>query len=310
VKAEYQEEIDAVNKKLFDMREAQLMNVKKVLNKQSRAAMDAVMLRCLDALKAEEQEKIKAQETAKQGEELMAKIQSFSATAAGNAQKVMSRMSAGNETGLKPLAWQGWRQYMEEFKNDTELSKSLREKERQVEAFKRKQKEGAKGVLTSMTNASNSALQHSVYMAWIDLIKERKEKERVESALNAKSAQMSNFQSKNKAAGMSASEKTAFLQDAQLLIFCMCQWKKDARVERIRRLGKEKDAKRKKELVGVKGMFKSFASELETSLTSGTPRVDVKPKRQSPTSASPAADEGLAVDDGSPEQQAPSPEGE
>merc|ERR1719499_2526429 len=142
------------------------MNVKKVLNKQSRAAMDAVMLRCLDALKAEEQEKIKAQETAKQGEELMAKIQSFSKTAAGNAQAVMSRMNAGNETGLKTLAWQGWRQYMEEFKNDTELSKSLREKERQVEAFKRKQKDGAVSVVTSMTNQSNAALTHSVYTAW------------------------------------------------------------------------------------------------------------------------------------------------
>merc|ERR1719203_1801343 len=166
VKAEYQDEIDAVNKKLFAMREAQLINVKKVLNKQSRDAMDAVMLRCLDALKAEEQDKIKALETAKQGEELMARIQSFSATAAGNAQKVMSRMSAGNETGLKTLAWQGWRQYMEEFKNDTEFSKSLREKERQVEAFKRKQKDGAKSVLTSMTNSNNATFQASVFMAW------------------------------------------------------------------------------------------------------------------------------------------------
>merc|ERR1711972_1234312 len=108
----------------------------------------------------------------------MAKIQSFSATAANNAKQVMSRMSAGNETGLKTLAWQAWRGYMEEFKNDTELSKSLREKERQVEAFKRKQKDGAVSVLTSMTHQNNAALQHSVYTAWIDLIKERREKER------------------------------------------------------------------------------------------------------------------------------------
>merc|ERR1712050_86843 len=181
-----------------------------------RAAMDATMLRCIDALKAEEAEMIKSKEVAKEGEELMAKITAFSKTAAGNAQAVMSRMNAGNETGLKTLAWQGWRQYMEEFKNDTELSKSLREKERQVESFKRKQKEGAKSVLTNMTNASNSALVHAVYMAWIELIKERKEQDRVETQLNAKSSKLQNFQTKNRAAGMSASEKTAFLQDQQL----------------------------------------------------------------------------------------------
>jgi len=305
VKAEYQDEIDAVNKKLFDMREAQLVNVKKVLNKQSAAAMDAIILRCLDALKAEEQEKIKSMATAKEGEELMSKISAFSETAAKNAQAVMSRMSAGNDTGLKTLAWQGWRQYMDEFKNDSELSKSLREKERQVESFRRKQKDGAKSVLTSMTNSNNNALVFSVQQAWIDLIKERKEKERVEHALNQKSSQMGSFQSRNKAAGLSASEKTAFLQDMQLQIYAMCQWKKDAKVERIRRLGKEKDAKRKKELVGVKGMFKNFASELETSLQSGTPRVDLKPKRQSPTNASPALEEGSPSP--SPEQPSPVP---
>merc|ERR1712087_849029 len=106
VKEQYQDEIDKVNKQLFAMREKQLINVKKVLNKQSGAAMDAIMVRCLAALKAEEEDMIKAKETAKQGEELMAKIQSFSSTAAKNAQQVMSRMSAGNDTGLKTLAWQ------------------------------------------------------------------------------------------------------------------------------------------------------------------------------------------------------------
>merc|ERR1719220_830966 len=98
----------------------------------------------------------------------------------------------------------------------------------------------------------------------------------------------------------------------------MCQWKKDSKVERIRRLGKDKDAKRKKELVGVKSMFKSFASELETSLTSGTPRVDIKPKRQALAAEAPAVEEGCpepeqpAGEEGGPEaeEQEPSPDGE
>jgi len=280
IKADYQEEIDAVNKKLFEMRKSQLVNVKKVLNRQSGEAMDALMLRCIEALKAEEQEIIKKEGVKKQGEELMSKISTFSSTAGANAQKVMSRMSAGNDSGLKTLAWQAWKQYMEQFKNDEGLSKSLREKERQVASFKAKQKEGAKSVLNNMNKSSNEAFKNSVFVAWIELIKERKESERVTTQLNAKSAQMSSFQTKNKAAGMNASEKTAYLQDFQLVIYCLCHWKKDTRVERIRRMGKDKDSKRKKELVGVKGMFKTFAAELETSLQLGTPRVEVSAKNK------------------------------
>lgn len=284
IKAEYQEEIDAVNKQLFSMRESQLANVKKVLNKQSRAAMDAHMLRCIEALKAEEVEEEKRKETAKQGEELMNKIKTFSDSAAKNAQNVMGRMSAGNASGLKTLAWQAWKQYLEEFQKDSELSKDLRQKEKAVAEFMKKQKEGAKSVLTQMTNASNTALLQSHYTAWIDLIRENKEQEEVAKQLNAKSAQLSNFQSKNKAAGMSASEKTAFLQDMQLQIFAMCTWKKVTKIEKIRRMGKEKDAKRKGELVGVKNMFKNFSSELEANLQSATPRIDVAKPIQRKTS--------------------------
>jgi len=290
VEAEYRDEIDAVNKQLFEMRQKQLVNVKKVLAGQSRAAMDQTMVRCLNALQAEKEELKRRQELAKQGEELMGKIANFSKTSAENAKKVVSRMSAGNDSGLKTLAWQAWQGYMEEFKAENGFSKTLRDKEKQVAAFKKKQKEGAKSVLNSMANQSNEALRQSVFMAWIELIQERKETERVESQLNAKASKLSNFQSKNKAAGMSASEKTAYLQDLQLLIFTMCLWKKDARVERIRRMGKEKDAKRKKELVGVKHMFKNFAGELETSLASGTPRTEA-PKKRSPTHAVQDGDE-------------------
>merc|ERR1719343_1361077 len=147
---------------------------------------------------------------------------------------------------------------------------------------------------------------HTVYTGWIDMIKERKETERVEMQLNAKSAQMSNFQSKNKAAGMSASEKTAFLQDMQLVIYSFCHWKKTFRVERIRRMGKEKDAKRKGELASVKSGFKDFAKELEASLQIGTPRVEL-PKRRPPPAAvedAPAAEEAPAAAEEAPAVEA------
>jgi len=42
--------------------------------------------------------------------------------------------------------------------------------------------------------------------------------------------------------------------------------------------------RRKEKLVEVKGLFKNFASELETNLKEGTPRVDGSRKSKNPSS--------------------------
>jgi len=275
VKAQYQDRIDEVNRKLFKMREKQLGNVKKVLQKQSRDTMDQLMLKCLAALKAEEQEVQRRKELAKEGEMLMTKMQNFSATAAENAKSFMNHMNRDNESGLLVLGWQAWRQFIDECHKDAELTKSLKEKEQQVSEFMKKRKEGAKSVLTQMTHGCSAAMLQSCYTAWVDLIKDRKQQEKVEEELNAKSAQLSSFQTRNKAAGMSVSEKQSYLQDQGLLIRCWCMWRREARIERIRALGREKDRKRKQELGEVKGMFRTFASDLNSSLLQAqTPRED------------------------------------
>jgi len=71
-----------------------------------------------------------------------------------------------------------------------------------------------------------------------------------------------------------------------LAIFSL--WKREWKCERLKRYGQEKNMRRKQELIGVKGLFKNFASELETSLKEGTPR-DAKSSKKRSGSTAPAA---------------------
>merc|ERR1712050_60718 len=105
-----------------------------------------------------------------------------------------------------------------------------------------------------------------MFQLWVELIKEEKEGAAMEAKMNAKAAQMGRFNDKNKKSAGTASERAALLLDVSLQSWCFCQWKREWKVEFMRRYGKAKNDKRKQELVGVKGLFKDFANKLETSL--------------------------------------------
>merc|ERR1711972_1240867 len=94
--------------------------------------------------------------------------------------------------------------------------------------------------------------------------------------MNQKAAKLGSFKDRNKMSAMSATEKVAYLQDLQLLAWSFTIIKREIKVERAKRYFKEKNEKKKQDLIGVKGLFKNFATELETNLKKGTPRLEAK----------------------------------
>merc|ERR1712113_1307228 len=94
--------------------------------------------------------------------------------------------------------------------------------------------------------------------------------------MNAKAAKMGDFNDRNKKGAMSATAKVAYLHDIQFMLWAFTFVKREVKVERARRYFKDKNEKKKQDLIGVKGLFKNFASELETNLKEGTPRLDAK----------------------------------
>merc|ERR1740129_1562205 len=83
------------------------------------------------------------------------------------------------------------------------------------------------------------------------------------------------------------SQRIAWLQEQTIFLAIFSLWKREWKCARLKRYGQEKNMRRKQELIGVKGLFKNFASELETSLKEGTPRVEVsKAQKQRARSSS------------------------
>jgi hypothetical protein len=83
----------------------------------------------------------------------------------------------------------------------------------------------------------------------------------------------STFGARNKASAGSAMDRSAAATEMSSLIVIFWYWKRETRVERMRRYAKDKNLKKKQQLVGVKGLFKNFANELEAGLQGGTPRA-------------------------------------
>jgi len=279
IRKEYQEQIDEANKNLMDYKATQLANVKAVLSRNAASADLNLVASTVGALKAEA-EVIKKNKAAKEEmEKIDAQMKQFAEAAADSAKKVMGRMGAGTEDGLRAMAFQGWAQYFANYKKDQEMNDAVRAAEIKVAEFMQKQKDNSKSVLTRMTAASETGLMGSMIQAWYEYVVEGKEGREMEAKLAAQSTKCSNMTQKGKLNAFNAAGRNQQLQDESIEIFTFTIWKREALCERIRRYGKEKNDKKKQELATVKGLFKNFSTELEGSLKEGTPRVEARKKR-------------------------------
>merc|ERR1712070_1116671 len=138
-----------------------------------------------------------------------------------------------------------------------------------------------------MAGSTDAGLIASSFKGWVDVYKESKEANEMQEILQSASGRVNSFGARNKASAMSATERSAWVQDQQVIVVIFNYWKREVKVERMRRFGREKNAKKKQQLIGVKGLFKNFATELESGLKDGTPRIDdVKMKKAAKRSSS------------------------
>merc|ERR1712226_1313388 len=100
--------------------------------------------------------------------------------------------------------------------------------------------------------------------------------------LNSASGRFNEFSSRNKSSAKGAMDRAAEAAENNILILFVWYWKREVKVERMKRYAREKNSKKKQQLIGVKGLFKNFANELEAGLKEGTPRYE-------PVAAPPAA---------------------
>jgi len=288
IRKDYEKEIDDATKKLMDYKAAQLANVRNVLNRTAKESSATLVASVIGVLKTETQTIKNARESRAELLKYDEDLERFADKSASTAKKVMGRMSAGSDEGLVSMAFKGWMIFVEEYKRDKDMNDAIKTQEQKTAQFMKKQKDGAQAVLGRMTQASATGTMSSVFKEWVDLVTTAKNAEEIDKIMESDKKRMKSFKDKTKGSAKNVSQRIAWLQEQMIFLAIFSLWKREWKCERLKRYGQEKNMRRKQELIGVKGLFKNFASELETSLKEGTPR-DAKSAKKRSGSTAPAA---------------------
>merc|ERR1712146_377182 len=129
--------------------------------------------------------------------------------------------------------------------------------EARVAEFMKSHNESSKSVLNRMSQGSESALIQQCFQGWVEVYQEMKKAAEMEDLMYQNSAKFGSFASRNKASAGGAMDRAAQAQDDNTMIVIFWYWKRETRVERMKRYAKDKNNKKKQQLVGVKGLFKN-----------------------------------------------------
>jgi len=278
IRKEYAEEIDQAEKRLQDYILSQTEIMRKMINKRHLDSTEGVLHAVMDGLVAEW--KGKADRLAKEEEmkALEARMAAFSKEQSAKSKKVLGRLNAGTDQGLMTMCFTAWVQFIAEYNKNRAFEDAVKAEEKKIAEFMKKQNEGAKSVLGRMSAATDSGLVQACFKGWVEFFTEQKKAYEMEHLLNQNASKFGSFAAKNKASAGSAMDRAAAATDNSTLIVIFWYWKRETKVERMKRYARDKNQKKKQQLIGVKGLFKNFANELEAGLKDGTPRVGDAPK--------------------------------
>jgi S-ribosylhomocysteine lyase LuxS involved in autoinducer biosynthesis len=281
IRKEYEDQIEEAERRLFEYRQSQLTNVRSVVERQAREVEGELVARCFRAFIEEVEEKKFTAAAGKDIAELEGKLKSMADAQSDNAKKVLGRMNNQSDVGLQTFVFQAWQRFCEEYNKNKEMEDAIKTSEQKVAQFMKQQNDGAKSVLNRMSMGNDTGLVATIWKNWNDWIAENKRTQELQELLQANAAKMSDFTGRNKGSAKSAMQRAAEAQEIASILIIFMYWKKEAKVQAMRRYGKEKNSKRKEQLQGVKGLFKNFANELDGSLKAGTPRIEPKKKGRS-----------------------------
>jgi len=294
IRKDYEQEIANAEARLKAYIEKSVGIMKNVINKKHGEGFMYLVQECFNAMKAEVDENKFAQENKEAIDQLNSELAKFSADKKAAARKSLGGMAANQDLALQTVVFQAWVAFSQDYKKNKDIEDAVKEKERQVQDMMKKQKEGSKSVLDRMAQGADTALIQTCMQSWIEWYVEQKKANEMQDMLESGSGRFNEFSKRNKGSAGNLMDRTAFLTEQGTQIVVFMYWKKDTKVERMRRWAKEKNDKKKKQLIGVKGLFKNFATELEQGLKDGTPRVDQSKKSRSRSSGAPSPQSGGA----------------
>jgi len=272
IRVEYQERIEAAQKRLFDYKQSQKGNAKGVLLRQAAAGDSALISEVFAYLCKEPQARKADEEAAKKLAEIEAKLASQAGKNKDNAKAVLMRNLAQGDNMLMDVCLEAWKSWLVEYKKNKDQEDAVKAAEQKVADFMKSKSEGAKGVIDRMNAATDSGLVEHVISTWVQYWRDKLKAEEMEAILNGANSKFGAFSERNKAGAMSAGQKATAVKEYGLLNHSICLWAEYCKVERLLRYYSNRIDGKKHQLQGLQTMFRNFATQLESGLKDGTPR--------------------------------------
>mmetsp|Transcript_117630 Transcript_117630/g.315404 ORF Transcript_117630/g.315404 Transcript_117630/m.315404 type:complete len:594 (-) Transcript_117630:42-1823(-) len=266
VGGEYVDKIAKTRAKIIELKARKLENVRKSIGRQA-AADGADLLQEVFVIWQKETFDLKyAIELDCQKKHLDDRIKAAKSQQKAKAAAAMSRMTGNADVGLKSLTFNAWVAFHVDCQKEKELEGEVKAAEARIQEHIKAKGESAKKLLSATIGSTDSGLMHQMFQAWLEALREAKEEARVAEALQGAENKFKAFGAKGKTAGMSAAERVTYYNDMSLVIKTWSAWKLDTRMEKQLRFYHGRIDAKRKQLLGVQEMFRSFANELEGGL--------------------------------------------
>merc|ERR1712216_1015940 len=174
IRVEYEERIEAAQKRLFDYKQSQKGNAKGVLLRQAAAGDSALIGEVFSYLCKEPQQRKADEEAAKKLAEIEAKLAESMAKGKDNAKAVLMRNLAQGDNMLMDVCLEAWKSWLVEYKKNKESEDAVKAQEAKVAEFMKNKSDGAKSVIDKMNSATDSGLVEHVISTWVQYRKDMK----------------------------------------------------------------------------------------------------------------------------------------
>jgi hypothetical protein len=267
----FKKQLEDCQEKLIAFKMANKAGSAKMMMGQGKAKDEALLQETLTAwvqytkgekIEREQQEELKNAQAA---------MDRFKANQTENTKKVMQRMSAGNDTGLKTMTFQAWQKALADMKTENEMAKAVAAQQKALEEHLSKASAEARQVVSRMFGSGDKGLLMMVRQMWNDLYKEEKKEMENDEAMQRANESFSKLSASRKRTIKSVAERTNSWEQEMILYKIFQDWKTQAKLDRLVGYYGSKMDQKKHQLDAVQSMFKSFANQLESGIST-TPR--------------------------------------
>jgi len=266
IRNRFQGQIDDNLKKIFVYKEAQIANIKNVL---MRGVMEEkeVLLHMVWKIWTDEVNEHKAGgDTAAALNALQKKMADFESAHKAKAGQFMTRMASGNDASLTNLCLESWINYHQNYAQDREAEEKAKLAEQNFKKHMDEKKEQAQEVMNRMLAGSDQGLLSMVLHNWVSVIEETKKANELEAHLAEHGAKFKSLNGRQKAGAHGAQTRVNDQIASNLCQRVWNCWIMETKANKVDSKYTSKYETKKKQLLGVQNLFKSFAMQLEQNL--------------------------------------------